>query len=76
MHGAGKMIYRNQGRYIGEFSKGKRHGQGSFEYLDGRVYEGNWSDDKENGAAKFTEKGQSKFTLWKAGQLVKQISIA
>ena len=37
------------GKYAGEFRKGKKHGQGTQELLDGSRYEGNYEDDKPQG---------------------------
>ncbi len=41
--------WKDIGYYKGEVKNGMRHGNGKFEYPDGRTYEGQWKDDKKNG---------------------------
>ena len=41
--------FKNGCRYIGEYAKNKKHGQGTFIYLDGSKYEGAWVDDVRDG---------------------------
>ena len=38
---------------IGNGKKEKRHGLGSYYWIDGRVYKGDWKDDKKEGNGKF-----------------------
>lgn len=38
---------RNQ--YTGGFVQGQKHGQGTFYYADGAVYEGEWKNNKKHG---------------------------
>lgn len=37
----GVYKFKNGARYIGEYMKNKKHGQGTFIYPDGSKYEGN-----------------------------------
>jgi hypothetical protein len=39
----------HQHRYEGDFSAGKKHGQGKLSYVDGRCYEGGWEAGVEHG---------------------------
>ncbi|MDB3945886.1 hypothetical protein N9444_08300 [Gammaproteobacteria bacterium] len=39
----------DEGQYVGEFSYGKRHGQGTNTWSSGSKYVGGWQDDKEHG---------------------------
>ena len=41
--------FKNGARYIGEYVKNKKHGQGVFIYPDGSKYEGSWVDDLREG---------------------------
>ncbi|XP_006870885.1 PREDICTED: radial spoke head 1 homolog [Chrysochloris asiatica] len=41
--------FKNGARYIGEYLKNKKHGQGTFIYPDGSRYEGEWADDQRHG---------------------------
>jgi len=38
-------------------SKGKRHGQGTLTYANGRTYSGEWKDNKQNGLGTYIEHG-------------------
>ena len=37
------------GKYVGEFKGGKKHGQGTYYYNDGERYEGEWKDGERHG---------------------------
>ena len=50
-HGSGKAIYKDGTVYEGEWSRGKRNGQGKCTYSD-RIYSGAWVDDKRHGQGK------------------------
>ncbi len=41
--------FKSGARYIGEYLKNKKHGQGLFIYPDGSKYEGSWVDDLREG---------------------------
>ena len=50
--GQGTFTY-NDGKYVGEWKKGKQHGQGTFTWFSGDRYEGEWRDGTENGQGVF-----------------------
>ena len=50
--GQGTFTY-NDGKYVGEWKKGKQHGQGTFTWFSGDRYEGEWMDGTENGQGTF-----------------------
>ncbi len=58
--------------YTGERnSKGKRHGQGTLPYANGRTYSGEWKDNKQNGLGTYIEHGLFGRTYtgeWKDGE--------
>ena len=39
---------------LGEFKHGKSHGRGSYYFVDGRKYVGDWVEDMETGEGVFT----------------------
>ena len=41
--------FKNTARYVGEYARNKKHGQGTFIYPDGSKYEGMWVEDLRNG---------------------------
>ncbi|XP_028623796.1 radial spoke head 1 homolog isoform X2 [Grammomys surdaster] len=45
----GTYKFKNGARYIGDYVKNKKHGQGTFIYPDGSRYEGEWADDQRHG---------------------------
>ena len=45
MEGTNSINFQTFNRYVGQFEKGKRHGQGRFEYADGTIYEGGWNEN-------------------------------
>lgn len=47
-------ITETNGNYIGERVDGKKEGYGKYEWDDGAIYEGNFSNDKINGEGKLT----------------------
>ncbi len=52
-------------------SKGKRHGQGTLPYANGRTYSGEWKDNKQNGLGTYIEHGLFGRTYtgeWKDGE--------
>ena len=46
--GQGTFIYAN-GRYSGEWEKGKKQGKGTFIWSDGVIYEGEWKNGRPHG---------------------------
>jgi len=40
------MTYKNKDVYTGDFHEGKRQGKSEQKFADGRVYTGDWNDDK------------------------------
>ena len=54
--------------YKGEWRKGLYHGNGSFDYNDGRFYEGQFRGGKNHGMGTFTHYNEKKYTgEWKRG---------
>lgn len=53
-HGRG-VITAAEGRYEGELYAGSKHGLGKMTFADGRVYEGNFKDDRIDGAGTLTK---------------------
>ena len=47
------------GTYIGEFKDGKRHGQGTFTYVDGSKYIGEWMKSERHGYGTLIKKNGS-----------------
>lgn len=45
--------FKNGGKYVGEYSYGKRQGEGTIYYPDGSRYEGSWSENARNGFGKY-----------------------
>lgn len=46
-NGEGIYIFPDNQRYEGQMAKGKRQGEGTFYYTDGRIYKGSWHEDKK-----------------------------
>ena len=42
----GSATSANGGKYVGEFKDGKRNGQGTYTYADGRVLKGTFRNDE------------------------------
>jgi hypothetical protein len=48
------------------------HGQGTFIWPDGRLYQGGWNNNKPHGTAKFiSSSGEIKLGLWENGKKAK-----
>lgn len=45
--------YTLRNSYYGNFSDGKRHGNGTFLYANGSKYEGNWKNNLKHGFVSF-----------------------
>lgn len=52
--GHGTWIYPDGGRYVGNWRKGKRNGQGTDYFSNGDIYEGNFVDEARSGYGKMT----------------------
>ncbi|XP_059180370.1 radial spoke head 10 homolog B isoform X2 [Centropristis striata] len=46
--------YTQSNQYTGDSVQGQRHGQGTFYYASGAIYEGEWRKNKKHGKGKFT----------------------
>ena len=58
-----------KGVYVGDLKDGKRHGQGTLTFSDGRKYEGEYRDDKRHGQGTETySDGSSYEGEWKDGK--------
>ena len=60
--------YDNGDQYVGQTKllSGKRHGQGTYTWADGRVYVGQYKDGKRHGQGTMTYKNKSKYVgEWK-----------
>jgi hypothetical protein len=44
-HGHGKAVYEDGREYVGEFQFGKRHGNATFKFSDGNIFEGTFVND-------------------------------
>lgn len=55
-HGTGKMVYSNGDVYEGEFDMGKRNNKGTYKYINGEKYCGQWKDNMHQGQGIFTYK--------------------
>ncbi|XP_028423329.1 radial spoke head 10 homolog B isoform X2 [Perca flavescens] len=47
-------LYSQSNQYTGDFVHGQRHGQGTFYYAGGAIYENGWRKNKKHGKGKFT----------------------
>ena len=50
-----------KGVYVGDLKDGKRHGQGTLTFSDGRKYEGEYRDDKRHGQGTLTKPNGDKY---------------
>jgi hypothetical protein len=48
-HGKGKMVWKDNSQYDGNWVMGMASGQGKFIYASGDEYEGNWYNNKAHG---------------------------
>ena len=55
MHGYGEFTkpYGRKFVYKGQYNEGKREGLGEIDFLDQRVYQGQWLNDLKHGTGKF-----------------------
>ena len=54
--------------YEGEFSQGKKHGNGTLKYSNGTIYKGEWRNDKEHGQGKLSCYGDVYEGNWLEGK--------
>ncbi len=60
----GKLVWKNRGKYDGNFENGQRNGFGVYTYSKESAadyYEGHWKDDKKSGKGKYVRKDGSKY---------------
>ena len=55
------MRWPNGDQYTGGFEEGNLNGYGTFNYADGRLYDGNWKDGKRHGDGILTLPSGDKF---------------
>ena len=64
----GTTISPKGAKYVGEFYKGKFHGQGTFAGIDGRKYVGQYKNHKKHGKGTYTYANGDKYIgEWKKG---------
>jgi hypothetical protein len=57
------------GKYVGQFTDGKRNGKGTYTFSDGADYVGQWQNDRANGLGTLTSaNGQKYVGQWKNGK--------
>ena len=49
------MFFVGIGTYKGFFRSGNLEGNGTFEYLNGAVYDGDWEENRKHGRGRLTE---------------------
>ena len=52
LNGKGTFMYNSGAKYVGDFKKGKMHGDGALYFTNGNVYFGQWSDQYRQGKGK------------------------
>ncbi len=57
-HGSGTLVYPGGSKYEGEFDKGTRSGQGTWEHSGGISYVGGWKNDLYHGQGTLTVPGR------------------
>lgn len=64
-NGIYKKQYSNGNTYEGQLKDGKPHGRGIMTFPDGKVYDGGWVDNSENGLTTTTKQTTTKQTTTK-----------
>merc|ERR1719502_1051777 len=66
------MYYKDGGKYMGEWSSGKRHGRGTYTYSCGDTYTGMWFAGEKAGAGRYRHAATSATYegTWKNGLMV------
>ena len=66
----GEVDCEDGGKYVGQLSEGKWHGQGRFTSAEGDTYEGEWREGKRHGSGTFTSfEGDSESGTWKEDKM-------
>jgi hypothetical protein len=66
MEGSGLTVWKDGGRYSGNFKEGVRSGQGSFRWAAGNSYEGEWCNGLRNGIGTFVWNDGEKYEgMWR-----------
>lgn len=55
------------------YQNDQKHGQGTFEWPDGRKYIGEWSQGKQHGKGEYIKEGKSRKGIWEMGKRIKWI---
>ena len=74
MHGRGKYSWPDERYYEGDYVLNKKHGRGKMVWSrTGKVYDGEWTNGKQNGQANFKMKDDAEAiqTVWREGIRVK-----
>ena len=69
----GTHEYKNGIIYIGEWLKGKSHGQGKMTFESGAIYIGEWKKDRRDGKGfeTYIDSGNPKSQVWYEGEFKK-----
>jgi hypothetical protein len=51
--------------YEGQYVSDVKHGSGKYQWPDGRVYDGEWSNGKRNGRGVYVKNGERREGIWK-----------
>ena len=69
------MVYEDGRVYRGQFMNDQKHGQGVYQWPNGKKMEGTWANGKQDGQARFTNsKGESRVGIWENGQRKKWLT--
>jgi hypothetical protein len=64
----GKMTYEDGSIYLGQWSRGARHGRGTYTFVNGSVFFGEFQDDKIHGSGVLTWPNGARYLgKWKKG---------
>lgn len=68
------MLYADGERYIGNFWKSQKHGEGIYYYKNGSRYQGQWANDLPHGEGfKLFRDGTRLEGVWEKGRLIKRV---
>lgn len=72
-HGQGTYVYKDYGKYVGQWAEGKMHGKGTFTWTDGSKYVGQFAENEITGVGEmFNTDGSSVKGYWENGELVER----